>query len=114
MSELPQPPVARREPLSHTLHGDTRDDDYRWLQDKESTETLAYLSAENAYADALLAPTKVLGETLYQEMLGRIQETDLSVPYPLGGYVYYTRTEEGKQYPIHCRKRAGSDDEQVL
>ena len=114
MPEIPQPPVAHREPLVHTLHGDTRTDDYRWLQDKESEQTLAYLSAENAYAEAVLAPTVALGEALYKEMLGRIQETDLSVPYPLGGFLYYTRTEEGKQYPIHCRKPIGTDDEQVL
>ena len=114
MPDSPVPPVAEPEPLVHTLHGDTRDDHYRWLQDKQSPRTLAYLEAENAYADAVLEPTKPLADALYQEMLGRIQETDLSVPYPVGGYEYYTRTEEGKQYPIHCRKPVGTDDEQVL
>jgi len=114
MPDAPVPPVADTVPTRHTIHGETREDPYRWLHDKESDATRAYLLAENAYADTLLAGTEPLRDRLYAEMLGRIQETDLSVPYPLGGFLYYTRTEEGKQYPIHCRKAGDSGEEQIL
>src|SRR6266849_517970 len=98
-------PVARRDPGEQLLHGDRRVDHYAWLRHKENPEVIAYLEAENAYTDAILKPTEPFQEKLYQEMLGRIQQTDLSVPYRLRGYLYFTRTEEGKQYAIHCRKR---------
>ncbi len=91
------------------LHGDTRTDPYFWMREKSNPEVTAYLEAENAYTDAVLAPTKELQEALYQEMKGRIQETDLSVPYKYGDYFYYSRTEEGKQYPTACRKRGSLD-----
>jgi oligopeptidase B len=113
---VPQPPVARREPVEHLLHGDRRVDDYAWLRQKESPEVIAYLNAENAYTDAVLKPTEGFQEKLYQEMLGRILQTDLSVPYRLRGYLYYMRTEEGKQYALHCRRREaeGSPEELLL
>src|SRR5260370_24751363 len=100
---VPKPPVAGREPVEHVLHGDRRVDHYAWLRNKENPEVIAYLKAENAYTDAILKPTERFQEKLYQEMLGRIQQTDLSVPYRLRGYLYFTRTEEGKQYAIHWR-----------
>ena len=87
------------------MHGDRLVDDYHWLRNRDNPAVRAYLEAENAYAEAVLAPTKPLQEQLYQEMLSRIKQTDLSVPYREGEFWYYTRTEEGKQYPIHCRKR---------
>ncbi len=99
------PPIAKIDPKTDTLHGDTRTDSYFWMREKSDPEVTAYLEAENAYTDAVLAPTKELQETLYAEMKGRIQETDLSVPYKYGDYFYYSRTEEGKQYPAACRKR---------
>jgi oligopeptidase B len=99
-----KPPVARREPVEHILHGDRRVDHYAWLRHKENREVIAYLEAENAYTDAVLKATEPLQERLYQEMLGRILQTDLSVPYRLRGYLYFTRTEEGKQYALHCRR----------
>src|SRR4029077_2249559 len=99
-----KPPVARREPVEHVLHGDRRVDHYGWLRHKENPEVIAYLEAENAYADAILKPTAPFQEALYQEMLGRILQTDFSVPYRLRGYLYYTRTVEGKQYAFHCRQ----------
>src|SRR5258707_11286788 len=102
---VPKPPVARREPVEHILHGDRRVDHYAWLRNKENPEVLAHLAAENAYTDAILKPTEAFQERLYQEMLGRILQTDLSVPYRLRGYHYFTRTEEGKQYAFHCRRR---------
>src|SRR5712664_3629239 len=92
---VPKPPVARREPVEHILHGDRRVDHYAWLRHKENPEVMAYLEAENAYTDAILQPTEAFQEKLYQEMLGRILQTDLSVPYKLRGYHYFTRTEEG-------------------
>src|SRR3989442_14876808 len=90
-----KPPVARREPVEHVLHGDRRVDHYAWLRHKEDPEVIAYLEAENAYTEAVLKPTEVFQERLYQEMLGRILQTDLSVPYRLRGYLYFTRTEPG-------------------
>jgi len=104
---VPKPPVARREPVEHVLHGDRRVDHYAWLRHKENPEVIAYLKAENAYTDAILKPTEAFQEILYQEMLGRILQTDLSVPYRLRGYLYFTRTEEGKQYAFHCRSSNG-------
>src|SRR5262245_34723832 len=109
------PPVASRKPHVETLHGDAITDDWFWLREKTNPEVLTYLEAENAYAAQELAPLAGLQESLYQEMLGRIQQTDLSVPYRQGGAWYYTRTEEGKQYPIYCRKKGTLDGkEQVL
>ncbi len=98
------------------VHGDRRVDHYAWLRQKENPEVIAYLEAENAYTDAILRPTETFQETLYQEMLGRILQTDLSVPYRLRGYLYFTCTEEGKQYPTHCRRldTSSSLDEMLL
>src|SRR5260370_6884529 len=111
---VPKPPVAGREPVEHVLHGDRRIDHYAWLRHKENPEVIGYLKAENAYTDAILKPTEPFQEKLYQEMLGRIQQTDLSVPYGLRGYLYFTRTEEGKQYPIHCRRRDSENSPEEL
>jgi len=107
------PPVAKRQPTVREIHGDRRVDDYHWLREKSSPEVRACLEAENAYADAVMAPAKELQERLYQEMLSHIKQTDVNVPYRHGGWLYYSRTEEGKQYPIHCRKRAEDAPEEV-
>jgi oligopeptidase B len=111
-----RPPSARSKPIEHVLHGDRRVDYYAWLRQKANPEVIAYLQAENAYTDAVLKPTLGFQEKLYQEMLGRIQQTDLSVPYRVRGHVYFTRTEEGKQYSLHCRRRdaEGSLEELLL
>jgi len=110
------PPIAQREPVEHVLHGDRRIDHYGWLRQKENPEVIAYLEAENAYTDAVLKSTESFQEKLYQEMLGRILQTDLSVPYKLRGYFYFARTEEGKQYAIRCRRRdaEGAREELLL
>jgi oligopeptidase B len=110
------PPLARREPVETIVHDDRRVDHYAWLRQKENPEVIAYLEAENAYTDAILRLTEPFQEALYQEMLGRILQTDLSVPYCLRGYLYFTCTEEGKQYPVHCRRvdSGGSLDEMLL
>jgi oligopeptidase B len=97
-------PLAQREPVEHVIHGDRRVDHYAWMRQKTDPRVRAYLEAENAYANLQMKGTEELQEKLYQEMLARIQQTDLSVPYRQRGYAYYTRTEEGKQYPIYCRK----------
>jgi len=99
------PPVATRIPKVDTLHGEILVDDYYWLREKQNPAVLAYLQAENAYTAAGMKHTEALQEQLYRELLGRVKETDLSVPYQNHGYWYYTRTEQGKSYPIYCRKR---------
>ena len=109
------PPSAPVHPHSVILHDDTRVDDYFWLREKDSREVTAYLEAENAYAEELMAPTTALQETLYDEIIGRIQETDQSAPYRKGAFEYYHRTYEGKQYRTYCRRTPGkSDTEQIL
>lgn len=108
------PPMAVKKPKTDSIHGDARVDEYHWLREKESPEVVAYLNAENAYTDAMTADSKAFEKTLYDEMLARIQETDLSVPYQFGGYFYYTRTEEGRQYPIYCRKHQTLEAEEEV
>ena len=113
--ESPRPPVAAKLPETTTLHGDTRVDDYAWLRDKNDPAVIAHLEAENAYSRAMMAHTEELQETLYDEMLGRIKQTDLTVPYRDGPFYYYSRTVEGLDYPIYCRKRGSLDAlEQVI
>jgi len=90
-------------------------DDYAWLRDKQNPEVTAYLEAENAHAEAWMAPLAALREDLYKEMLSHIKQTDVSVPFRDGDWWYYTRTEEGQQYTIICRKAATEDArEQVI
>ena len=115
-----QPPVARPEPRRTTLHGYILEDAYGWMRDKASPELVAYLEAENAHTLSAMASTADLQARLYAEMLSHIKETDESVPYRDRGWFYYTRTIEGSQYPIYCRKAdvdGGFDEsqpEQVL
>lgn len=99
------PPAAKKVPHMQTLHGDTLSDDYFWLRERENPEVRKFLEAENAYTEQVMKPTERFQKALYDEMLGRIKETDLSVPYRDHGWYYYSRTEKGKQYPIHCRKK---------
>ena len=115
---MPKPPVAARKP--HEIRapfGATRQDEYYWLRDdsRESADVLAYLKAENDYADALLAPGKHLQEKLYAEIVARIAQDDASVPYRLRGYWYYTRFEAGRDYPISARRAASMEaPEEIL
>ena len=119
MTEL-QPPVAPQRHHEFDLFNDARTDPWFWLRFIEDAETMAYLEAENAYTDAVMAPTEDLQEKLYLEMRGRIREDDSTVPEKDGDYFYYIRFEEGGQYPIYCRRSrgpAGADpegDEEVL
>ena len=102
---MPDPafPVARRVPFERTHHGDTFVDDYEWLRDKESPETLAYLEAENAFTEARTAHLAGLRQQIFDEIKGRTKETDLSVPARIGDYWYYSRSIEGRQYGVSCR-----------
>ncbi len=105
------PPVADRRPSTRSFHGDDVVDEYEWLRDKESPDTLAYLEAENAYADAQTAHLEGLRETIVEEIRSRTLETDLSVPVRHGDWWYYTRTREGSQYAIRCRCPIGAADD---
>jgi oligopeptidase B len=107
--------VAPRIPWADTLHGEVRTDDYHWLRERESPEVRAYLQAENAYTDSGMAHTRGLREKLYTEMVARMKETDIEVPYLKDGWHYYTRTEKDKQYPIFCRKQGSLEaPEQIV
>jgi oligopeptidase B len=106
--------VARIDPRETTLHGETRRDEYHWLRNRDDPETLAYLQAENRYTQSVMRHTEELQEQLYQELRGRIKETDLSVPEQLDDWLYYDRTEAGGQYPIYCRRQLGDEAETVL
>ena len=103
------PPIAAKMSKLDTVHGDRREDPYYWLREKTNPEVVSYLEAEDAYTDQMMAHTEPFQEVLYKEMVGRIKETDRSVPYRRGEYWYYSRTEQGKQYPIHARKRGSTD-----
>ena len=111
---LPAPPVAKRVEKIVTLHGEARSDPYFWLRDKPNPEVAAYLEAENAYTAAVMKPTEAFQDALYSEMLSHVKETDLSVPYREGEWLYYFRTEKGKQYRIYCRKKFPDGPEQVI
>jgi oligopeptidase B len=97
-------PKAVKLPNFRTIHGETVQDDWFYLRDREHPQTIPYLEAENRYTELLMAPSKALETELYTEMVGRIMETDESVPYRMGAFEYYTRTEKGRQYPILCRR----------
>jgi len=110
-----QPPVAKKIPHVTQIHGYTLKDDYFWLREKQNPDVIKYLEAENAYTEEVMKPLKDFQEALYKEMLGHIKQTDLSVPSRIGDYYYYSRTEEGKQYPYQCRKKGSMEaPEEVL
>ncbi len=102
----PAPPVAARRPVELEAHGDVRVDDWYWLRDKDDPAVIAHLQAENAYTAAVTAHTQALRDALYEEIVARIEETDLSVPVRKGPWLYYSRTVEGSSYAIHCRRPA--------
>jgi oligopeptidase B len=107
--KAPAPPAAARNEHTSVWHGETVTDPYFWLREKTNPEVAKYLEAENAYTQAMTRDLEPFREALYKEMLGRIKQTDLTVPTRRGKFHYYMRTEEGKQYPIFCRKAAASD-----
>jgi oligopeptidase B len=100
-----QTPVAAKKPKTLTIHNDTRQDPYYWLNERENPEVLEYLAAENTYLDTMMSHAASFRQKLYDEMVGRIKQTDMSVPYKDNGYFYITRYEEGQEYPIHSRRK---------
>lgn len=110
----PTPPIAKKIPYEITVHGHRRVDDYYWMREKTNPEVIAYLEAENEYTAQMTEHLQDFQEALYNEMIGRIQETDDSVPTRRGNYYYYYRTEEGKQYQIHCRKKDSLEAEEEI
>ncbi|UCE25949.1 MAG: S9 family peptidase [Candidatus Zixiibacteriota bacterium] len=111
----PSAPVARTEPKVDSIHGVVRIDDYHWLRQRGNPEVIEYLEAENAYTGAVMEDTEELQNKLYRELVGRLKQTDMEVAEKDGDYFYYTRTEEGKQYKIICRKKGSLDGaEEVL
>jgi len=102
-------PLAKIEKKELTMHGNTRVDNYFWLNQRENPEVIAYLEAENAYTKSMMGHTDAFQEKLFNEIVGRIKQTDISVPYLENGYYYYTRYEEGKEYPVYCRKKGNPD-----
>ena len=110
----PIPPSANAIPHDLITHDHRRVDPYHWLRNRDNPDVIAYLEAENDYTHAVMAHTETLQQTLYDELLGRIQETDLSVPVKIDAYYYYVRTEEGQQYPIYCRKHGSLEAEEHI
>src|SRR5689334_12813844 len=111
------PPVAAKKPYTVDSPNGSREDEYYWLRDdkRENPEMLAYVKAENAYADAMLAHTKPLEARVYEEIIGRLKQDDSSVPYLMNGYWYYRRFETGKEYPVYARRKGSKDaPEEVL
>ncbi len=112
MSEPVRPPVAEKKPHREERHGEVYEDPYHWMRERDAPEVTAYLEAENAYTEAMLAHTKALQKTLFEEMKARTKETDESVPVPIDGYFYYSRIEKGQQYHDYFRKQGSLDAEE--
>ena len=112
--EMIKAPIAKKVNKEMTIHGDTRVDPYYWLKEREDPEVISYLEAENDYAAAKMKDTERLQKKLYKEMVARIKQDDVSVPYWMNGYLYYSRYEKGKEYPIYCRKISEDAEEEIL
>ncbi len=113
-TEMPEPPVAEKIPKELTIHGDTRVDDYYWLNERKNPKVIDYLTAENEYKDAVMKHTESFQKKLYDEIVGRIKKTDMSVPSKESGYYYYSRYEEGGEYPIYCRRKGTMEAEEEI
>lgn len=107
-------PLVKRIPHEMTIHGHTRVDDYYWLNQRDNQDVIDYLKAENAYADAMMQHTEPLRKSLFEEIVGRIKQEDMSVPVMKNGYYYYVRYEEGKEYPLYCRRKDNMDNEEEV
>jgi oligopeptidase B len=110
----PQPPMAEKKPKTTNIHGTTLVDDFFWLREKTNPAVMAHLQAEDAYTTTVMKPTEALQAKLYTEMMSHIKQTDTNVPFRWGNYFYYSRTEEGKQYPIYCRKEGSPDGKEEI
>ncbi|MFW6123612.1 MAG: S9 family peptidase [Acidobacteriota bacterium] len=113
-NESIMPPKAKKIPKELTIHGDTRIDPYYWLNQRDNPKVIEYLKAENAYKEEVMKHTEKLQDKLYNEIVGRIKKTDMSVPYLDNGYFYYSRYEEGDDYPIYARKKGSLDAEEEI
>jgi len=111
---VPTPPIARKVPKELVTHGDVRVDNYFWLRDRANPGVIEYIEAENRYADEATKHTEPLKKKLIEELKSRMIETDISVPLKMDDYYYYTRSEKGKQYPIHCRKKGALNAEEEV
>ncbi|MFO8129441.1 MAG: S9 family peptidase [Bacteroidales bacterium] len=111
-----EPPIAQKQPKELIQHNDKRIDPYYWMRDRDNPDVLEYLRAENSYTRAVLENTGAMQDTIFHEIVGRIKPTDMTVPYFLNGYYYYTRYEDGKEYPVYCRKKGspGNEEEVML
>src|ERR1044072_7821213 len=105
----PQPPMTEKKTKTTNIHGTSLVDDFFWLREKTNPAVMAHLKAEDDYTNTVMKPTAALQEKLYNEKINHIKQTDTNVPYRWGNYFYYSRTEEGKQYPIFCRKKGSLD-----
>ena len=116
MKETPNTgePIAKEVAHEMTIHGDTRNDEYYWMRDRDNPEVIDYLNAENAYREKIMKGTENLQDRLYDEIVGRIKKDDSSVPYLLDGYYYYTRFEGDKEYPLYCRKKGSLEAEEEV
>ncbi|MBT3800795.1 MAG: S9 family peptidase [Bacteroidetes bacterium] len=113
-TKMPEAPQAKRIAKELIIHGDARIDQYYWMNDRENKDVIDYLNAENNYLEESLAHVKEFRTALFEEIKGRIKQTDMSVPYKSNGYYYYTRYEEGTEYPIHCRKKDNIENEEEI
>lgn len=108
-------PLAKKKPHELVIHGDTRIDNYYWLNERENPEVIDYLEQENLYQETMMKDTESLQNELYEEILGRIKQDDMSYPVKRNGYFYYSRFEEGKEYPVYCRRKDNMENpEQIL
>ena len=110
----PEPPSAKKNPVTHNLHGRSWEDDYDWLKNRGSEDVLDYLKAENRYTQEMTSDYNTLQTKIYSEIISRIDETDESVPEKNGKFYYYDRQEEGKDYKIYCRKKNLDDEEEII
>jgi oligopeptidase B len=114
VNAMPLPQATQKNHI-HSIHGDDRPDPYFWLRERENPEVIAYLNAENAYREAVMAPLKSFENALYEEIIGRIKQDDVSVPYFDNGYWYITKMEEGKEYPAYVRRKGAMENpEEIL
>ena len=110
-----KPPKAIKKTKELTIHNDTRIDNYYWLNNRENPEVINYLTEENSYREAIMKHTEDFQESLFKEIVGRIKQTDMSVPYKKDGFYYFTRYEEGKEYPIYSRKEGNLEaNEEIM
>src|SRR5207237_5627543 len=115
MSDMEAFRMVKKIPTRLEKHGHVRIDDYSWLRERENPQVIAYLNAENEYAEKEMAHTQPSENKLFEEIKARFKQTDMSVPYQRDGYFYYTRYEQGREYPIYARKRGSLDQpEEIL